>query len=164
VQDQNVLASYSNGIVVRKTLLPDVKYIAPRLRKADLRELKANSPAKPDVALMTSVWLSNPCYTICVYGEPIGLFGLCPQKDVGVVWMMGTDKVLQIKHTFLKASKEWLNYLLELKPVLFNFIHEKNTIHIKWLRWLGFSIISKKEGFGLNGETFYEFVKIKNNV
>ena len=164
MQDQSVLASYKNGAIVRKTRMSDVKYIASRLRKADLIELKANSPSSPDVALMHSVWLSNPCYTICLYGEPIALFGLCPQKEVGVIWMMGTDKVLHIKQTFLRASKEWLNYFLELKPVLFNFIHEKNTLHIKWLRWLGFSIINKLENFGINGETFYEFVKIKKYV
>lgn len=164
MQDQSVLADYKNGAIVRKTRMSDAKYIAERLRKADLLELKANTTASPDVALMHSVWQSNPCYTICYFGEPIGIFGLCPQKDIGVVWMMGTDKVLRIKNTFLKASKEWINYFLELTPILFNFIHEKNTLHIKWLRWLGFSIINKKENFGINGETFYEFVKIKNNV
>ena len=164
MQDQSVLASYPNGAVVRKTRMSDAKYISSRLRKADLMELRANSGSAPDVSLMHSVWASNPCYTICLYGEPIAIFGICPQKDVGVIWMMGTDKVLRIKTTFLKASKEWVNYFLELKPILFNFIHEKNTLHIKWLRWLGFSIINRLENFGKNGETFYEFVKIKNNV
>lgn len=163
--DQSVLASYPEwGGVVRKATKADAQYIAKRLRKADLLELKANTASDPSVALMAGVWQSNPCYSLLVYGEPVIIGGLVPKKDVGVIWMLGTDKVNLIKRPLLRACKEWINYFLELKPILFNYIHEKNTLHIKWLRLLGFSIISKKDNFGLNGENFYEFVKIKNHV
>jgi hypothetical protein len=166
VQDRpEVLASYPKwGGVVRVARKADAQYIAKRLRKADLLELKATTKSNPSVALMASLWVSNPCYSLLVYGEPVALVGLVPQKDTGVIWMMGTDKMLQIKRPFLRGCKEWVNYFLELKPILFNYIHEKNTLHIKWLRWLGFSIINKKDNFGLNGENFYEFVKIKSHV
>jgi hypothetical protein len=33
-------------------------------------------------------------------------------------------------------------------------------VHIKWLRWMGFTFIASHPNFGTEGRLFYEFARI----
>ena len=44
--------------------------------------------------------------------------------------------------------------------VLYNFIDARNTLHIKWLKWCGFTFIQKHYDYGYEKRLFYEFVRI----
>ena len=45
-------------------------------------------------------------------------------------------------------------------PILFNFVDARNTTHVKWIKYMGFSIIQEHATFGVEGRLFYEFAKI----
>lgn len=68
----------------------------------------------------------------------IGNVELIPTtKDVGAVWMLCTHRVEQHPIVFLKASKSLLDYYLQLYSLLGNKAWLGNTLHIKWLTWMG---------------------------
>ena len=45
--------------------------------------------------------------------------------------------------------------------MIWNYVDARNVVHIKWLKWLGFTIINKHNQFGIGRIPFYEFVKIR---
>ena len=64
------------------------------------------------------------------------------------------------KRDFLRQSRIELKKVHKEFPVLFNYIDARNTVHLRWLKFMGFTIIKKLEIFGYEGRPFYEFVKI----
>lgn len=53
------------------------------------------------------------------------------------VWMLCTTEVETHKIKFLKGSKELLNEVLKVTGYLENYVWMHNTLHIRWLKWLG---------------------------
>ena len=72
---------------------------------------------------------------------------------------MGSDAIKSIRFVFLRHSKTWLKQLFTGFELLGNFVDARNTLHIEWLRWLGFRFL-RKARIGRNGEEFLEFVKL----
>jgi hypothetical protein len=138
--------------------------MAPQLRKADLRELEALGK-EPAAALREAVEVSKTCYAVeLATGELVALFGVAPTGDpnLGAVWLLGTDHVHRIPLTFLRRSKEWLHKLFDGFQLLGNYCHAENTLHIEWLRWLGFRFLCRAP-LGQHGEEFLEFVRLKTD-
>lgn len=157
---------YYNKLFVAHAIAADAEYLAPNLRKADLLELQANPSLKgmaPAEALHKSVMESDDCYVIkeietC---EQICLFGVKRvTEDVGMVWLVGSDRIKKHQVEFLKNGKTWLAGLHNTSKILYNCVHEDNKLHIKWIRWMGFKVVKRHEGIGVNGENFYEFCKL----
>ena len=85
--------------------------------------------------------------------------GLTPRES----WMLGRDEMLTDVHDkweFLRQSRIHLANLHAMYPVLFNFVDARNTVHLRWLRWMGFTFISRNDNYGPEKRTFYEFVRI----
>ena len=142
---------------VRESCDGDLKLLAPRLRAADLRELEAHK-ADAESALRHGLKFSRPCYTIEHNEQPIGMFGVAPHPvvpSVGVVWLLGSDEIgaKDVRVRFLRESREWLDRIGEDFDLLCNLVHEDNELHIKWLKFLGFTFIKRTP-------PFYEFVRI----
>lgn len=115
------------------------------LREADLRELDANGQT-PGFALMFSYKVSQRCYTILVDGRPAGMFGVAddirfPGVSAGIIWLLGTPRLLMISRQFLRESRKHLADLSRGYSVLGNVVHRDNKVHIRWLEWLGFTIL-----------------------
>ena len=98
------------------------------------------------------------------HGKPMGMWGITKQpNNSGQVWMLGCKNMLEDtrdKREFLRQSRIELKKLHKEFPVLFNYIDARNTVHLRWLKFMGFTIIKKHEIFGYEGRPFYEFVKI----
>ncbi len=62
---------------VRLARFGDAAHLAPRLREADLQEIKANLGEDPPTVLARGIAESDPCYAV-LNGEdiPIALFGV----------------------------------------------------------------------------------------
>ncbi|ARO29951.1 hypothetical protein NXC14_CH02002 [Rhizobium sp. NXC14] len=149
----------------RRSLPEDVTYLAPRLREADLRELQAAGSAGAEQSLQDGLRLSKDCITIINEDDkPVAMFGVCPSSeiDVGYVWLLGSDEIKQNKTRFLRHSKRWLETLHQDFPVLTNFVDQRNTVHLLWLRWLGFKFLRTVNAMGPGNLPFYEFVRISN--
>lgn len=119
------------------------------LREADLMELKALG-VTPRESLIRGYEISAPCLTVTVDGLPAAMFGVSPDPNnpmAGFVWLLGTDDLMKVSRQFLRESVKWLDLLGERFHVLANAVHQDNTIHIRWLRWIGFSFLGRRGQF-----------------
>ena len=116
----------------------DLEYIAANLRPQDKEEVLLFG-VEPLQGLEVSVDLSTTCLTLVEPdGTPAALLGVTPQHKV---WLLGTDAIDRHPMTFLRHSKPVLEQLFIGHPYLWNFVHKKNIVHIKWLEWLGFDFL-----------------------
>ena len=154
-----------NRAYQRISVISDVSYVADGMREPDVEEVKAQSGLSPHGSLLYSFFMSKPCKTIVGrHGRPIGMWGVVPDgSTAGRIWMLGRSEMLTDvadKWEFLRQSRIHLANLQDKYPVLFNFVDARNTVHLRWLRWMGFTFINRHDNFGPEQRTFYEFVRI----
>jgi len=150
---------------VRPAVVDDVVYLSTCLRQADLDEIKANCGLDPKDALMVGFECSSQCYTGVYNNNPFIIFGATPTTEgVGACWALGSDDLLKARREFLRQSEYWIDKLHEEYPLLFNYVDARNTVHIRWLKWLNFKFINLHKEFGEGRLPFYEFVRITNHV
>ena len=148
----------------RKSTLSDVIEVAADMRLEDRAEVLAYSGSQPKEALFYCFFNSVPSMTMVGRkGNIMGMYGVVPcTNKAGRIWMLGhrtmTSDYQDIR-AFLRHSPEELKKFSANYPVLYNFVDARNEIHIRWIKWMGFSIIKKHATFGAEGRTFYEFVK-----
>ena len=149
----------------RRAAIDDVAFVADEMRPEDVAEVRAQSGHSPREALLFCFFMSKPCMTMVGREENvIGMWGVVPQgPTAGRVWMLGCQSMLDDhgdRRTFLKESKAQLAKLHEQYPVLFNVVDARNEVHVRWLRYMGFTFIRKHPNWGPEGRLFYEFVRI----
>lgn len=147
------------------TTVDDVEYIAPRLREADRQECLAATGKEPLEVLKMSLLIGDMTLTLTATdGTRVGLLGVAksPLPDAGVIWLCATDDIYQYQMTFLRRSIKVLPLLHDRYPVLHNAVDARNELHMKWLKWMGFTFINRHEEWGHGKLPFYEFVRIKN--
>ncbi len=148
-------------MTVRESVLHDCYEIAENIREADRREILAMSGAEPLEAMVSSFMCSDEPRTILAGDTPVAMFGAgFVEPGVGMGWLMGTDGIHDIPMQFLRETKYELEQLHDTYEMLFNYVDERNTVHVKWLRWLGFKFINRHEQFGVENRPFFEFVRI----
>tara|TARA_R100001594_G_scaffold98085_1_gene132514 strand:- start:234 stop:632 length:399 start_codon:yes stop_codon:yes gene_type:complete len=131
------------------------------MRSADRDEIKAALGKSPFDGLIDSVALSDVPFTIMADQEPAAMFGAGPVvSGVGCIWLLGTDLILQNSTRFLRESRYWLEICAKPYDLLFNYVDERNSAHIRWIKWLGFTVINRHEKFGVEQRPFLEFVRI----
>jgi hypothetical protein len=133
--------------------------LARRLRWPDRQEM-LTAGTSVEEGLKFGFKHSNPCLTITLNGNPVGIFGVIPTsvEGLGAVWLVGTPKMVAPKNRFrfLRESKKWLAELNGRYRILGNYIDSRNTVHVAWVKWLGFEI---KEETMIDGVPFYRFSK-----
>ncbi len=158
------------GDHVRTPTDADIAFVVNNLRDADRDEISAATGAKnPALIVSEAVRLSVPGITLLApTGEPVGLAGVVPAvqagNSLGIIWMVGTDGIETCRRPFLRHSRvlsEWLNSKYD---VLANCVDARNTVHIRWLRWCGFTFINRHEQYGAEGRPFLAFVRIPTHV
>ena len=150
---------------IRATESQDCYDIVDHLRKADIRECWAHGQ-EPLNALLESYALSRETFTVLFKDKPVLMFGCgeaptdFPQSvdyKVGWIWLMGTDEVRKFTRRFLRESKRWLGYFGAQYDCLTNMVDIRNTEHIRWLDWMGFTI--NQAVITHNDHSFYRFVR-----
>lgn len=149
---------------LRKATAEDVAFLATRLCEADRQEVEATG-ATPFEALYDGLHLSDNALTMLhPDGEPIGMCGvgtfLAEPIRCGAVWMLGTDRIKAVPTVFLRESKRWVDDQFNTYQLLCNFVDERNDVHVKWLKWLGFKFIARHPLHGVERRPFLEFVRI----
>ena len=110
---------------------------------------------------------SDPCMTmVSRLGRPMGMWGVVPQEEgVGRIWLLGTDEMVDDpanRLRFLREAKGYLAKVGERYQVLFNCADARNVVHVKWLRWMGFTFIAQHPNYGAEGRAFLEFVRMSH--
>lgn len=151
----------------RPSVVADIIPVATAMRQEDQAEVKAGCGQTPTEALLFCFFKGAPCMTIVGRSNSrIGMWGVVDQGNrLGRIWLLATDELVADKPNsiqFLRQAKAWLSTMLEQYDVLFNYADARNTVHIKWLRWMGFTFIAEHPNYGHEGRTFLEFVRISH--
>lgn len=145
---------------VRPSRPEDIPDLAPRLRKEDVAEVFAVNGCSPAQALMDGLRTSDECWTIEHEGVTVGMFGVAPlEANLGAIWLLASDALPSIRWAFLKQTRPWIAHFLTKYETLTNMVDSRNSQHIKWIRWAGFTFTNRHEGIGPDKVTFLEFFK-----
>ena len=117
-------------------LKPEHAAIAPHLRQQDIDEIHAACDWPVDVAIAYSIAHSERGFTAILDGKICAVFGV----HQGVIWLVGTDDIEKHPVAFYRHSKKIFPFLKAGYPLLENFVHVNNTLSLRWLQWLGFTI------------------------
>ncbi|WP_237353534.1 hypothetical protein [Xanthobacter sp. YC-JY1] len=92
-----------------------------------------------------------------------GLFGIDPvfnHPHVGVIWLLGSDQLAAHSVEFLRQSQRWVERYNTQYPLLINRADARNALHLRWLQWLGFTLI-REAPWGAEGRPFVEFARLQ---
>lgn len=146
---------------VRRATQEDIKYLAENLREADVREIYASSGKTPEASLSDALTQPSLGTWVGIYaGNPELIFGCADYKhnpDVGVPWMVCTDKLTESPREFMVKSKRWVKGWLGHYGHLMNFVYCENELHLRWLKWCGFSFGDIVADYGHTKEPFQYF-------
>ena len=140
---------------VRTAKADDCRKIALNMREEDRNEIFHNSGSSPLAALERGFKASEICMVIVFNDEPIAMFGIVRnalQPGMGIPWMLATPELLRIKKSFMRRAREELRRLAFGFQMLGNMVWAGNSVHILWLKWLGFEILAPVTH---NGQLFY---------
>lgn len=144
---------------IREATADDIPALAAAMRQADREEVDAAHGHTAEEALAASLAGSTRAWTGLVDGEPVCMFGVGPISVLagrGAPWMLGTDRLERCPRTFLRRSRTCVAAMLAVYPWLENYVAEKNTVSIAWLRWLGFTLAEEPVTLP-NGSQFRHF-------
>lgn len=133
--------------------------LAPRLRAADIREIAAGSGAAPLEALLVSLRRSTEAWAGTVDGAVACIFGVGPLSLLGgegCPWLLGSDLVERNAFGFARRNRAVVARWLRTYPVLRNYVDARNGQAIRWLGWLGFTLMPPVP-YGVSRLPFHPF-------
>ena len=149
----------ADKVEIREVEEGDVAVLVRNMREHDIQEVNAATHMGLRNAVQTSVIMSTYSKTGLVNDELVCMWGVCPislLSGSGSPWMLGTDLITEKQRIFLRRSKPWLADIRKDYRYLENFVDARNTMSIKWLKWLGFEM-DEAEPYGIHGEPFHKF-------
>ena len=129
--------------------------VASNLRPEDRREVEEGHGLDPLIELVKDAQKGSSIYFTVPNGKTAGMAGV---GEGGVVWMLCTPAIHEYPITFAREAKRFIESRTE--PLLWNIVDERNTVHLKLLKFLGFKFLRKKS-HGPNQLTFIEFCRVR---
>lgn len=129
------------------------------LRDQDVAELAALGRSAPE-SLQTGLDSGGAlCFTIHVDGVAAGMFGAVSAGvvDLGVVWLLGSNRLYGAAREFLREAPEWLDMLNLVYPTLTNIVDDRNTASVGWLKRMGVDFLP--EPIPIADTTFRRFTR-----
>ena len=148
--------------MVVELIQPDtdaVRYIAENMRQSDIDEVWASNNHTPLEALVNGWENSHGSLIVQINGDPCVMLGLVRLDFLsghGTPWLLGTDSSLKYKREFLKQVPAVIEEMLGICQTLSNYVHVNNSVSIRWLKRIGFTIC-EPEVYGVEGEMFHRF-------
>lgn len=144
----------SKAPFIRQCTLFDVEELALTMRREDVEEIHHASRSTPREALLRGYHASEVLRTIERGGKVVAIFGVVGVLGrAGSPWMLGTDDLPRCRSLLRECRARLEQYTIKYHH-LTNSVWAKNTVHIEWIKWLGFQF----DGSDLrNGETFLHF-------
>lgn len=139
---------------IHQATLESAYQVASQLREDDRRECVEGHGLNPtvDIPLASSAGF-------CVsFNVPDGrIAGLAGIHEGGRIWMLCTPAIEDFPHHFAREAKRFIEGLDE--PYLWNIVDKRNTIHIKLLKFLGFTL-HDEVNYGPNNLPFIRFDRV----
>jgi hypothetical protein len=76
------------------------------------------------------------------------------------VWLLASPGLVTIQREFMRQTRPVLDGFHASYPLLWNLVDARNEVHIRWLRYFGFTFLHLHPHVGPEGLPFYEFVRI----
>ena len=127
--------------------------VASNLRPEDRREVEEGHGVDPFVMITSKAQEGSCVYFNVPNGKTAGMAGVDPG---GLIWMLTTKAIEEYPITFAREAKR---YVERQKGLLWNIVDERNTVHLKLLKFLGFKFL-RKISHGPNQLSFIEFCKV----
>lgn len=146
-------------VLIRPTEPGDVAVLYANLREPDLTECMAYGAADIETEIAASVRRSALCWTGLINGEIACIMGVGTVDmlaGVGSPWMLGTPVLDANARVLVRETPAYIARMLIAFPILQNFVHQKNSTSVRWLRRLGFTLHAPAP-FGPLGEPFHRF-------
>ena len=152
------------NILVREPHVKDIAELGVTMREEDQSEIWFLARKTPHEALWDAMLYCKYNRVVLLDGQVVCMFGIGGlEGEVGVPWMLASPLLTKISKPFLLECKSFLDEMSKDYTSLYNVAWSKNHTHIKWLKWLGFTILPAKP-MGPDGELFHEFFKDTTNV
>ena len=141
----------------------DPGYLAPRLREADRREVRAAFGRPAEAILEAGFRNAKRCWTVSAGGLPIAMFGVGRRREprIGTVWLLSSPGLDRFRGQLRREGPYWVDVLMVGHDVLTNFVAAENRVAVRWLTWLGFELLTLHRGAGTGGEDFWEFAAFR---
>lgn len=145
--------------------LYDVGELDEVLRPEDRRELEDSSGLSARECLYRFVLMGDPAVTLRTHeGDMIGMLAAVPvSANVASIGMAGSELIAQRAPSFLRGSREALRHLHQRYDGLICTADARNSVHLNWLEWLGFTATRRVFGYGAGGIEGVEFASIKRS-
>ena len=139
--------------------------LAQDLRMEDAREIVSSSGKDPAFALASAVSRSELARTaLDGDGRPVLIFGVARLgPGLGSPWLMASPKVAAHGRQIARLTRPLVDALQDDYPVLTNYADTRNELHLRWLRWAGFSLTRVTTAYATDGTPFVEFIRIRNH-
>jgi len=145
-----------NGIRVSKFIHPitlEAAYaVASNLRPEDRRECEEGYGIVPTIGIPLASLRGSCKHFTVPNGETAGIVGINGDK----IWMLCTSAIDKYPITFAREAKRFIDSRTE--PYLWNVVDRRNTVHLKLLKFLGFTF-HEELMFGPNNLPFIKFSK-----
>ena len=141
--------------------LAHAQHIARHLRAADRAELMTSAPARLTQTLIEAISVSRWAHVALLDGTPVLAYGVSPSEANprwGVPWLLGTEDMKRIRKSFIRECRSEVELMEAGFSFLYNRVHDKNALAIRWLMWLGFTIDFERPA-KVRGETFLNFYR-----
>ena len=127
------------------------KEVASNLRPEDRREVEEGHGLDPMERLVWAAQNLSCVYFTVPNGKTAGMAGVEPD---GTIWMLCTPAIHEYPITFAREAKRYVDSRQE--KILHNIVDERNIVHLKLLKFLGFRILGEIS-HGPNNLTFIKF-------
>ena len=127
--------------------------VASNLRPDDRREVEEGHGVDPFVMITSKAQEGSCVYFNVPNGKTAGMAGVAPG---GLIWMLTTPAIEEYPITFAREAKR---YVERQKGLLWNIVDERNTVHLKLLKFLGFKFL-RKISHGPKQLSFIEFCNV----
>lgn len=138
--------------MIRPSIPEDAVALAGRLREADKREVEALSGSDPLAALTMGYMHSELCMTgLNEKRDVVVMYGVVPFRDdpkVGAIWLLSADDIRSSVREFVANAKPWLAEQLKKYRVLTNIVTADNDLHIRMIKYMGFTFGEPLNNYG----------------
>ena len=146
-----VVSKYIHPITIEAAI-----EVASNLRPDDRREVEEGHGLNPLVELVLEAKNGSSVYFTVPNGKTAGMAGV---GYGGAIWMLTTPAIHEYPITFAREAKRFVDTRTE--PLLWNIVDERNKVHLKLLKFLGFKFLRKKL-HGPNNLYFIEFCRVRS--
>ena len=139
------------NIKVRFPTEEDAITLAENLRESDANELKAVTDLTHLSAIRTSISNSDPELLWSFYADD-DLLCIAGCTRTGNPWLLATPTLNKHLKSLTQSAKTGVRMMLKTYPMLTNMIDVRQTMTIRWLEAIGFTMMDTlelKQGFPL---------------